>query len=96
MSDSKYVYSHILLLFTFLPFYFFTFSLLQQVVSEFLCSSCPVADVILDIHTQLSESLVVAFRLEDGIVAEALSSPTLLPCDCYYSLIRSTISSYWH
>ena len=36
-----------------------------------------MADVILDVHPQLSEGLVVAIRLEDRIVAEALSSPTL-------------------
>ena len=36
-----------------------------------------MADTVFDIHAQLSESLVIAIRLEDGIVAEALSSPTL-------------------
>jgi hypothetical protein len=37
-----------------------------------------MADIVLDIHTQLSESLVITIRQEDGIIAEALSSPTLL------------------
>ena len=36
-----------------------------------------MADMVLDVHTQLSECFVVAVRLEDGIVAEALPSPTL-------------------
>ena len=36
-----------------------------------------MADLVLDIHSQLSKSLVVALRLEDRIVAEALPSPTL-------------------
>ena len=36
-----------------------------------------MADMVLNLHTQLSECLVVAIRLEDGVVAEALSSPTL-------------------
>ena len=36
-----------------------------------------MADAVLDIHSQLSERLVVAIWLEDGIIAEALPSPTL-------------------
>jgi hypothetical protein len=36
-----------------------------------------VADVVLDIHTQFCEGLVVAIGLEDGIIAEALPSPPL-------------------
>jgi hypothetical protein len=36
-----------------------------------------MADTVLDIHTQFSKRLVVASRLEDGIIAEALPSPTL-------------------
>ena len=36
-----------------------------------------MADAVLDIHSQLSERLVVSVWLEDGIIAEALSSPTL-------------------
>jgi hypothetical protein len=36
-----------------------------------------MTDMVLDIHTQFGKGLVVAIRLEDGIVAETLSSPTL-------------------
>ena len=36
-----------------------------------------MADAVLDIHSQLSKRLVVAVWLEDRIIAEALSSPTL-------------------
>ena len=36
-----------------------------------------MADVVLDVHTKFSEGLVIAVRLEDGVVAEALSSPAL-------------------
>ena len=33
-----------------------------------------MADVVLDFHTQLSEGLIVAVRLEDRVIAEALAS----------------------
>ena len=36
-----------------------------------------MADVVLDIHSQFSERFVVAIRLENGIVAKTLPSPTL-------------------
>ena len=37
-----------------------------------------MTDAVLDVSTQFSKGLVVAVRLEDGVVAEALPSPTLL------------------
>jgi hypothetical protein len=36
-----------------------------------------MADMVLDVHTQFGEGLIVAVRLEDGIIAEALPSPAL-------------------
>ena len=36
-----------------------------------------MADVVLDVHTKFSEGLVIAVRLEDGIVAETLPSLAL-------------------
>ena len=36
-----------------------------------------MADVVLDFHTQFGEGLVVAVRLEDRVIAEALPSSTL-------------------
>jgi hypothetical protein len=36
-----------------------------------------MADVVFDVSTQFGKSFVVAFRLEDGVIAEALSSSAL-------------------
>ena len=36
-----------------------------------------MADMVLDIHTQFRKGLIITFRLEDGVVTEALPSPTL-------------------
>ena len=66
----------ILFLFRHFTLFIIHYSLLQEVVCQFLCGSCAVADTVLDIHTQFSKRLVVASRLEDGIIAEALPSPT--------------------
>ena len=33
--------------------------------------------MVLNVHAEFSKGLIVAVRLEDGVVAEALSSPAL-------------------
>ena len=52
-------------------------SFIIQKLAEFRHSTCPVADMVLDLHTEFCEGLIVAVRLEDGIIAEALPSPVL-------------------
>ena len=46
-------------------------------MSKFLHGTGAVRDMVLYLAAQFGKGLVVAFRLEDRIVAEALSSPTL-------------------
>ena len=36
-----------------------------------------MTDAVLDVSTQFGKGLVVTFRLENGVVAKALPSPTL-------------------
>ena len=52
-------------------------SFIIQKLAEFRHRSGPVADMVLDLHTEFCEGLIVAVRLEDGIIAEALPSPVL-------------------
>ena len=54
---------------TFLPF---------QEFCQFLDGTGAVADLVLYTHTHLGKGLIVTLGLEDGVVAEALPSPTLL------------------
>ena len=62
--------------------YFDTFFNYRLVISVFkyfcqlLGGPCTMAYLVLDTSAQLSKRLVVTFRLEDGVVSEALSSPT--------------------
>ena len=66
-----------LFLFRHFSLFIFHYSLFTKKLAEFLRGSCAMADTVLDIHTQFSKRLVVASRLEDGIIDEALTSPTL-------------------
>ena len=52
-------------------------SSILQILCEFLDCFGPVADMVLNLHAQFSEGLVVAVRLEDGVVTKALPSPSL-------------------
>ena len=52
-------------------------SSILQILCEFLDCFGPVADMVLNLHTQFSEGLVVAVRLEDRVVTKALPSPSL-------------------
>ena len=47
-----------------------------------------MADMVLDVHTQFCEGLVVAIRLEDGVIAEALFSPTLSDDFTFYDSLE--------
>ena len=47
-----------------------------------------MTDMVLDVHTQFCEGLVVAIRLEDGVIAEALSSPTLSDDFTFYDSLE--------
>ena len=59
-----------------------------KVMGEFCHGTSAVADGVFDVVAQFGKGFVVAFGLENGVVAEALPSPTLFYYRAFYDALE--------